>query len=83
MPSAEVAAHLDTCDACRASAHAQSVARTVMKARAAQLARTSPARAQEVEAARARLTDDDAMGTLFRAMAWVHPDWADPAGFGV
>ncbi|MES2158141.1 MAG: SAM-dependent methyltransferase [Pseudomonadota bacterium] len=52
-------------------------------ARAAQLARTSPARAQEVEAAHARLTDDDAMGTLFRAMAWVHPDWADPAGFGV
>lgn len=52
-------------------------------ARAAQLAQTSPDRAQEVEAARLRLTSPDAMGTLFKAMAWVHPDWADPAGFGV
>ena len=51
-------------------------------ARADQLARTSPARAAEVEAARARLTDANAMGSLFKAMAWVHPDWADPAGFG-
>lgn len=50
-------------------------------ARAAQLATTSPGRAQEVEAARSRLTDENAMGSLFRAMAWVHPDWADPAGF--
>nr|WP_254798274.1 SAM-dependent methyltransferase [Sphingobium sp. AS12] len=51
-------------------------------ARADQLARTSPARAAEVEATRARLTDAHAMGSLFKAMAWVHPDWADPAGFG-
>lgn len=50
-------------------------------ARAEQLARTAPARAAEVEAARARLTDGEAMGTLFKAMAWTHPDWADPAGF--
>ena len=50
-------------------------------ARAAQLARTSPDRAEDVESARHRLTADDAMGTLFKAMAWVHPDWADPAGF--
>ena len=50
-------------------------------ARADQLARTSPARAGEVEAARLRLTAEDAMGTLFKAMAWVHPDWAEPAGF--
>ncbi|WP_422247660.1 class I SAM-dependent methyltransferase [Sphingobium sp.] len=50
-------------------------------ARAAQLAQTSPARAVEVEAARARLTDADAMGTLFKVMAWTQPDWADPAGF--
>ena len=49
--------------------------------RADQLARTAPARAEEVEAARRRLTTDDAMGTLFKAMAWVHPDWAEPAGF--
>ncbi|MEC3910155.1 SAM-dependent methyltransferase [Sphingobium sp. CR2-8] len=50
-------------------------------ARADQLARTSPARAAEVEAARHRLTDDAEMGTLFKAMVWTHPDWADPAGF--
>ncbi|BBF68907.1 class I SAM-dependent methyltransferase [Sphingomonas bisphenolicum] len=50
-------------------------------ARADQLARTAPARAAEVEAARHRLTDAAEMGTLFKAMAWTHPDWADPAGF--
>ena len=50
-------------------------------ARADQLARTSPARAQDVETARSRLTAEDAMGTLFKAMAWFHPDWAEPAGF--
>ena len=49
--------------------------------RAEQLARATPARAAEIEAARMRLTDEAAMGTLFRAMAWTHPDWADPAGF--
>mgnify|MGYP003335866251 CR=1 FL=1 len=37
--------------------------------------------AQEVQAAAHRLTDADAMGALFKVMAWVHPDWADPAGF--
>lgn len=40
--SMDVAAHLDTCDACRASAHAQTVARTVLKARAAQLSPIAP-----------------------------------------
>ncbi len=50
-------------------------------ARANQLACTAPARAAEVEAARHRLTDQAEMGTLFKAMAWTHPDWADPAGF--
>ena len=49
--------------------------------RAAQLGQGAPGRAQEVETARRRLTGEDAMGTLFKAMAWVHPDWADPAGF--
>ncbi|MFK4793135.1 class I SAM-dependent methyltransferase [Sphingobium sp. ZW T5_29] len=51
--------------------------------RADQLARTAPQRAAEVEAARHRLTADDAMGTLFKVMAFVHPDWVDPAGFDV
>ncbi|KQM98550.1 ATP synthase subunit beta [Sphingobium sp. Leaf26] len=51
-------------------------------ARAEQLANTAPARAAEVETARHRLTDEAEMGILFKAMAWTHPDWADPAGFG-
>ena len=52
-----------------------------IEVRADQLARTSPSRAAEIEAARNRLVAEDAMGTLFKAMAWVHPDWAGPAGF--
>ncbi len=35
-------AHLESCDACRASAHAQSVARTVLRARAAELSPLAP-----------------------------------------
>lgn len=50
-------------------------------ARAHQLAMSAPERAAEVETAVTRLTADDQMGTLFKAMAWVHPDWADAAGF--
>ncbi|MGE4322978.1 MAG: class I SAM-dependent methyltransferase [Sphingobium sp.] len=50
-------------------------------ARAAQLAAATPGREGEVEAARNRLADAGAMGTLFKAMAWVHPAWAEPAGF--
>jgi anti-sigma factor RsiW len=37
-----IMAHLETCDSCRASAHAQSVARTVLRARAAELAHVAP-----------------------------------------
>ena len=37
-----ILAHLEPCDACRQLAHAQSVARTVLKARAAQLAPMAP-----------------------------------------
>jgi SAM-dependent MidA family methyltransferase len=51
-------------------------------ARAASLARTAPERADEVETARARLTDAAQMGELFKVMAFVHPDWATPEGFG-
>jgi anti-sigma factor RsiW len=40
--AAAIAAHLERCDSCRASAHAQAVARTVMRARAAQLAPHAP-----------------------------------------
>ena len=37
-----IAAHLETCEACAGLAHAQSVARTVLKARAAQLSPVAP-----------------------------------------
>jgi anti-sigma factor RsiW len=37
-----LAAHIDTCDDCRASWHAQTVARTVLQARAAQLSPMAP-----------------------------------------
>jgi len=40
--AAGVAAHLETCAACRELAHAQSVARTVLKARAAELSAVAP-----------------------------------------
>jgi len=40
--AAAIAAHLETCAACRQLAHAQSVARAVLKARAAQLAPMAP-----------------------------------------
>lgn len=42
VDAAAIGAHLETCDACRASAHAQSVARTVLRARAAALAPMAP-----------------------------------------
>jgi anti-sigma factor RsiW len=40
--AAGIAAHLETCDDCRQAAHAQTVARTVLKARAAQLSPIAP-----------------------------------------
>jgi anti-sigma factor RsiW len=40
--AAAIAAHIETCEACRASAHAQTAARTVLKARAAQLSPIAP-----------------------------------------
>jgi SAM-dependent MidA family methyltransferase len=49
--------------------------------RAAALARSAPDRADEIGAAHARLTGEDAMGTLFRAMALTGGNWPEPAGF--
>lgn len=40
--NAAIAAHLETCDACRQLAHAQTTVRTVLKARAAQLSPVAP-----------------------------------------
>ena len=42
VDAAAMAAHLATCESCRASAHAQSVARTVLQARAAELSSVAP-----------------------------------------
>ncbi len=52
-------------------------------ARAAALGRHHPERADEIGAAHHRLTSDEEMGTLFRAMALVNPKWPKPAGFEV
>ncbi len=49
--------------------------------RAVSLARASPDRTESIEADRARLIDDDQMGSLFKAMAWTAPEWPTPAGF--
>lgn len=49
--------------------------------RAEALVRAAPDRAAEIEAARARLTEDAAMGSLFKALALVAPGWPVPAGF--
>jgi NADH dehydrogenase [ubiquinone] 1 alpha subcomplex assembly factor 7 len=49
--------------------------------RAASLAKAAPDRAAEIAAARDRLTGADEMGTLFKAMALMAPDWPRPEGF--
>jgi NADH dehydrogenase [ubiquinone] 1 alpha subcomplex assembly factor 7 len=50
-------------------------------ARAAALARSSPARAGDIESARHRLVALEQMGRLFKVMALAAPSWPDPAGF--
>jgi SAM-dependent MidA family methyltransferase len=52
-------------------------------ARAAALARHHPDRAEEIGAAHHRLTDEEEMGSLFRAMAMVNPGWPNAAGFKI
>ena len=49
--------------------------------RAKALTRAAPDRSAEIEAARERLVSPAEMGTLFKVMALVAPDWPDPAGF--
>jgi SAM-dependent MidA family methyltransferase len=49
-------------------------------ARAAALKAAAPARAEEIEAARARLVSREQMGALFKVVALAAPDWPDPAG---
>jgi len=50
-------------------------------ARATALTRSYPERAEEVDAARRRLCDEDQMGKLFKVIAIHSPDWPAPAGF--
>jgi NADH dehydrogenase [ubiquinone] 1 alpha subcomplex assembly factor 7 len=49
--------------------------------RAGALTKAAPERADEIEAARVRLTAPEQMGRLFRVMALVAPFWPEPAGF--
>jgi NADH dehydrogenase [ubiquinone] 1 alpha subcomplex assembly factor 7 len=50
-------------------------------ARAAALAEAAPGQAEAVRAAHDRLVAPEAMGSLFKAIAIVAPDWPEPAGF--
>ncbi len=50
-------------------------------ARADALVRAAPARREDIVAAAARLTGDDAMGRLFKVMGLASPAWPDGAGF--
>jgi SAM-dependent MidA family methyltransferase len=50
-------------------------------ARAFVLAQAAPARRDEIDTARARLTAPDRMGELFKVFALISPDWPQPAGF--
>ena len=72
--AAAIAAHLETCDACRELAHAQSVARTVLKARAAQLAPMAPPGLRtRIIATTANLDDEDKISRsrdLVPGLAW-------------
>jgi NADH dehydrogenase [ubiquinone] 1 alpha subcomplex assembly factor 7 len=52
-----------------------------IEARADSLAKTNPERAEDVQAALARLTAADQMGDLFKVMAIHAPSWPAPAGF--
>lgn len=49
--------------------------------RAAALAKASPERSGEIETARERLTATEQMGSLFKTMGLIAPDWPEPTGF--
>ncbi len=88
----DLSAHVDFATLCAAAALAGAVvlgpvgqgawlSRLGIEDRAAALTKASPTRAAEIGAARERLTQPDAMGTLFRVMALRAPHWPEPAGF--
>lgn len=49
--------------------------------REASLSKTAPQRAAEISEARERLVSPQQMGTLFKTLALVSPDWPEPEGF--
>lgn len=51
--------------------------------RAQKLAQTHPDRAADISAARNRLVQRDAMGTLFKVLATYSDGWPKPEGFGI
>jgi NADH dehydrogenase [ubiquinone] 1 alpha subcomplex assembly factor 7 len=50
-------------------------------ARVASLARSNPARMEDLRTARDRLVMPEQMGRLFKVLALRHADWPEPAGF--
>lgn len=52
-----------------------------LDSRAESLARSTPGRAIEIAEARARLSEPEQMGQLFKTLALVSPDWPAPEGF--
>jgi NADH dehydrogenase [ubiquinone] 1 alpha subcomplex assembly factor 7 len=64
-----------------AIAQGEWLSRLGLAERAASLIAAHPERADEINAARIRLSDPQAMGRLFRVMALTAPDWPKPAGF--
>lgn len=51
--------------------------------RAENLIAAAPDRAEDINDARVRLTSEDEMGRLFKAVAITHPDWPDSEGFEI
>ena len=52
-----------------------------IRERAKALGRAHPERSAEIDAARSRLCDKEAMGALFKVVGIHSPDWPAPAGF--
>ena len=88
----DLTAHVDFAAVARAAAGAGAsvtpvatqgewLRRLGIDARAGALAEAHPGEAGEIETARKRLCDSEAMGELFKVIAIHSPDWPAPAGF--
>lgn len=87
---ADLTAHVDFSALARAAqplaVHAPVPQGTFLRAmgiglRTARLMAASPARSEDIAAARDRLISPDQMGALFKVMAVAAPGWPEPAGF--